>query len=97
MAITGPPSPASPMTAVGDAGQPAGDAETLRLQHGHVLGGGTGFLEIQLRHAPDAIAQCDIGVLLGFDPFPDIGTVLHDGTLLHDGNPGCGCEVVRPA
>jgi hypothetical protein len=61
----------------GDAGDAGRDAEAFGLQHGDMLGGGAHLLEVQLRHAPDAVAQTDIGLLPGFDLAPDVHAVQH--------------------
>ena len=57
-----------------DAGEVLRDAEPVALQHGLMLGGRADFLEVELRHAPDAVAE-------GLELFPLVVHQLPD--LLH--------------
>ena len=67
-----------------DAGHPAGDAEALAFQHGHVLRRGAVLLEIELRHLPDAVAQGEERLALAFHEVPDVR-----GVLLRHGLTSC--------
>jgi hypothetical protein len=59
-----------------DGGRDAGDvlrhAEAFLLQHLPVLGGGTMLGIVQLRHAPDAVAEGEVVFPSGFDLVPDL-------------------------
>jgi hypothetical protein len=60
-----------------DVGEVAGDAEALALELLDVLGDRAVLGILQLRHAPDAVAQRLEGILLGIDQAPDRLAVVH--------------------
>ena len=60
-----------------DSGHAPGHAEAFLLQHGGMLGRGADFLEIELRHVPDPVAEGDERRLLRLDIAPDFRTVPH--------------------
>ena len=78
MAITGPSSPASAITAVGMPATSRDDAEALRLQHRQVFGDAAVLAIGKLRRAPHAVGQGDVLLALAVDDLPDLLAVLHD-------------------
>ena len=80
MAMTGPPSPASPMTAVGMPATFSVTRKPCALQHRGVLGAGADLGVGELRHAPDAVGQRLEVVLLGVHQAPDFLGVLQSSS-----------------
>ena len=81
MAITGPPSPASPITAVGMPATFCGDAEALAAPASRCARRRSGIRCSRAPACPDAVAQGREIVLAGIDQPPDLFSVLHDVSL----------------
>ena len=77
MAMTGPPSPHSPIMAVGIPATPSVTAKPCSPQHGDMFGRRPMLAEVQLRRVEDAIGQAREGIALGIDQAPDLFGVLH--------------------
>ncbi len=78
MAMTGPPSPASPMTAVGMPATFLRHAEALGLQHRGVFGAGLELGVAEFGDFPDAVGQGDQVILVRVHQTPDFLGILHD-------------------